>query len=197
MIATVISLQAQHRLTAEFGGGVAVPIGDTNQRAKVGFSFAAAAGPRLTNRFSALLDFTFHGLDVNALENSSGNPRVDAQMYLWSLTANPDFQFIKTERFSSYVTGGYGLYYRWLELTRADFGSGVVCDAWWSLCSTPFNVDGNLFNGIRSTYKGGVNAGGGFTYGTNKKFFAEVRYHRMFTTRQPTELLPIIVGVRW
>ena len=196
LIGAALSLEAQHHVAAQFGGGVAVPLGETYDHAKLGFAFTAAAGPRLTKQLSALLNFSFAGNQVEQLQNSSGNPRVDAQMYLWGLTLNPDFQFIKTERFSSYVTGGYGLYYRWLELTRTNFDTAVVCDEWWSICS-PRTVSGGLFNGIRSTYKGGVNVGAGVTIGTGKKFFAEVRYHRMFTSGQPTEILPLTLGVRW
>jgi hypothetical protein len=33
--------------------------------------------------------------------------------------------------------------------------------------------------------------------GIRTKFFVETRYHRMFTTNSPAELVPITFGVRW
>jgi opacity protein-like surface antigen len=189
-------LSAQSGVTAEFGGGIALPVGVTSDHAKTGFSFVASAGPRFNDHFSGLLDFTFHGMNVDVFQNASTNSQVDAQMYIWSLTLNPEYEFIKTESFSSYVTGGYGLYYRWLNLTRTTFDSTIVCDPWWSVCGVG-PILNESFLGVRSTYKGGFNAGGGVTFGSGKKFFIEVRYHRMFTTRQPTEIVPITAGVRW
>jgi opacity protein-like surface antigen len=192
----VISVNAQSRVTAEFGGGISLPVGVARDHAKTGFGFVAAAGPRFNEHFSTLLDFTFSGMNVDALQNSSRNSQVDAQMYLWSLTLNPNVEFIKTENFSSYVTGGYGLYYRWLQLTRTAFDVVIVCDPWWSVCPDGFVFGGSLL-GTHSTYKGGFNGGAGVTFGSGKKFFVEVRYHRMFTTREPTEIVPIVGGIRW
>ena len=135
-------------------------------------------------------------MNVNVMENASNNTRVDAQLYIWSLTVNPNYEFIKRERFSSYATGGYGLYYRWLELTRTDFTATGVCDEWWDVCVSGAMNDAT-FPANRSTYKGGFNAGMGASFGYRKKLFGEIRYHRMFTANRPTEIVPIVFGVRW
>jgi hypothetical protein len=34
-------------------------------------------------------------------------------------------------------------------------------------------------------------------FGVRTKFFVEARYHHMFTTNSPTELIPLTFGVRW
>ena len=189
-------LYSQVPVTAEFGGGISLPVNATKDHAHNGFTFVAAAGPRLNSHLSALVDFTFNGMNVTTLHNGTANTTVDATMYLWSLTVNPELTFIKKERVSSYVTGGYGLYYRWLQLTRTAFSPTAVCDSWWDICTNNATDLASFSNG-RSTYKGGFNFGAGMTYGERKKLFVEASYHHMFTTNQPTEVIPITFGVRW
>jgi len=42
-----------------------------------------------------------------------------------------------------------------------------------------------------------LNVGGGVMFGSHTKFFAEVRYHHMFTTNAATEIIPLTFGIRW
>ena len=56
-----------------------------------------------------------------------------------------------------------------------------ACDRFWDACISsppPTVTSGNI-----SPYKGGYNVGGGVMFGSHTKFFAEVRYHHMFTTK--------------
>jgi hypothetical protein len=189
-------LKAQGPWTAKFGGGVGLPVNATKDHAHNGFTFVAAAGMRLRPRLNALLQFSFDGMNVTVMHNATPISNVNATMYLWGLTLNPEFQFIKKERFSSYATGGYGLYSRWLELTNTSFGPTTVCDGWWDVCTNSIAAIASFVNG-NTTYSGGYNVGVGVTYGERLKFFAEGSYHHMFTANQPTEVIPIVVGVRW
>ncbi len=182
--------------TSQFGTGFSLPVGATNDHAGVGGNFVAAAGPRFNSRTSVMLDFSYHATDLDALNSGGTDTVLEADMRLWSLTLNPVFQYVRTESFTSYVTGGYGVYNRTLQLTRAEFEPAIVCDDWWDICTASV-VSGDAVIGRRSTYKGGFNVGTGVAFGAHAKFFVEARYHRMFTTNKDTSLVPITCGIRW
>jgi len=195
----ITSLQAQDILkhvTAEVGAGFSFPVGTTANHNKTGFNFVASGGPRFNPRLSLSLDFSLHYFE---LKNSFTSPTtgvdlsLGSNMRMWSLTLNPSYLFIKKERVSSYVTGGYGLYNRRLLLAATGAIPAVACDEFWEVCvgSGPQMVTGNP-----SPYKGGFNAGGGVAFGATNKFFVEVRYHHMFTANA-TEVIPLTFGIRW
>jgi opacity protein-like surface antigen len=185
-------------ITFDVGGGFSFPTGQLGNRVQTGFSLVASGGPRFNPRFSVGLDFAIHYFNLN---NFLGTPvnqvnSLGSMVRMWSLTVNPTYQFWKEENVSSYVTGGYGIYNRDLQLPTA---SGVLavgaCDAFWNVCAV--NSQASAISDDLNTYKGGFNVGGGVNFGSHTKFFVEARYHHMFTTHSPTELIPLTVGVRW
>jgi opacity protein-like surface antigen len=191
-------LQAQwftDRLTLQAGAGVALPSGSTSEHAGNGTNFMAGAGVRFHSGASLRLNFSNQQMDADTFDDIGKATAVDADMRMWSLTLNPTFDFIRLERFSSYIDAGYGLYNRRLQLTRADFNNRRVCDSWWGLCSVGAGA-GNPLVGV-STYKGGFNIGTGITIGSAVRFFAEARYHRMFIANTDTEVIPVTFGARW
>jgi opacity protein-like surface antigen len=183
-------------VTFGFGAGFSVPTGATRDHTQTGFNFTANGGPRFDSRFSATLDFmlTYSNLKNTLKDHQTlADPSLGARMRLWSLTVNPNYKFIKREKFGAYLTGGYGLYSRRLLLTIGLIPANV-CDPFWNVCvnGLPATVSGRL-----STYKGGYNVGGGVSFGARTKFFTEIRYHHMFTTAFPTEIFPLTFGIRW
>ena len=183
-------------VTFGFGAGFSVPTGATRDHTQTGFNFTASGGPRFDRRLSATLDFmlTYSNLKNTFKDHQTlADPSLGARMRLWSLTVNPNYKFIRREKFGAYFTGGYGLYSRRLLLTT-ELIPASVCDPFWNVCvmGLPQNISGRL-----STYKGGYNVGGGVTFGARTKFFTEVRYHHMFTTAFPTEIFPLTFGIRW
>jgi opacity protein-like surface antigen len=195
----VLPLQAQdflQHVTAEVGAGFSFPVGTTGNHTKTGFNFVASGGPRFNDHLTLTLDFSLHYLEI---KNSFVSPVSGAELSLgslvrmWTLTLNPSYEFIKKERFSSYATGGYGLYNRRLLLAATGGAVAFACEPFWQVCinSAPDMVTGNP-----SPYKGGYNVGGGVTFGATNKFFAEVRYHHMFTGT-PTQIIPLTFGIRW
>jgi len=76
-----------------------------------------------------------------------------------------------------------------------------------------FNEPGQVFvstfhggfyeNGIVRVHQyddtGGINVGAGLTWniGWGTKFFMEARYHYLFTSGTPTQIIPITFGFRW
>jgi hypothetical protein len=195
-----IFVHGQDRLehiTFDVGGSFVFPTGQLRNRAQTGVSFVASGGPRF-DRFSVGLDFSIQYFNLKNFIATPVNQvtSLGSMVRIWSLTVNPTYQFWKEEKISSYVTGGYGIYNRDLQLPTP--GSGVsagACDAFWNICvgnSPASAIIGNL-----NTYRGGFNVGGGVNIGTRTKFFVETRYHHMFTTNSPTELIPLTFGVRW
>src|SRR5262245_21498431 len=183
--------------TFDVGAGFSFPVGVTADHTKTGFNFVASGGARFDPRFSVGLDFAFNSMNVkNSLEVSGVDLSQGAVMRLWSLTANPTYQFVKEERFSVYATGGYGLYNRKLDLPVPGPVPVTVCDAFWGVCVTR-TVSSVVATCDLSTHKGGYNVGGGVNFGERTKFFVEVRYHHMFTSSSATEIIPLIFGIRW
>jgi len=183
-------------LTFDVGGAFSFPTGQLGNRVQTGFGIVASGGPRFNPSFSVGLDFDVQYFN---LKNFVGSPvnqvnSLGSMVRIWSLTVNPTYQFWKEEKISSYVTGGYGIYNRDLQLpTRGGVVPVAVCDAFWNICAS----QGSAISGNLNTYKGGFNVGGGLNFGSRTKFFIETRYHHMFTTHSPTELIPLTVGVRW
>ena len=183
-------------VTFDVGAGFSVPTRETRKHTQTGFNFSASVGPRFNSRFSATLDFGLNYLDLKHTMKdpmTGADPSLGARMRLWSLTVNPRYAFLKKERFSAYVTGGYGLYNRRLLLV-VELIPANVCDPFWNTCISglPATLTGSV-----NTYKGGYNTGGGVSFGTRTKFFVESRYQHMFTTGAPTEIVPLIFGARW
>jgi len=196
-----LNVHGQDRLehvTFDVGGAFSFPTGQLDNRVQTGFGIVASGGPRFNPSFSVGLDFAINYFN---LKNFVGSPvnqvnSLGSMVRIWSLTINPTYQFWREEKVSSYATGGYGIYNRDLQLPTPGGGVPVTaCDAFWNICaggSQASAISGNL-----NTYKGGFNVGGGVNFGSRTKFFVEARYHHMFTTHSPTELIPLTFGVRW
>jgi len=186
-----------NHITAEAGAGFTFPLGRIAPRTQNGFNFVATAGPRFNRRFSVTLDFSLHYMDLkHFLESPNSDVSVSqgSMLRIWSLTANPVYEFIKQERFTSYATGGYGVYNRKLLLAAPGVIPVTICDEFWNVCVA---TSGEIITGDFSTYKGGYNVGGGVTFTPHIKFFVETRYHHMFTSNGATTVIPLTFGIRW
>jgi hypothetical protein len=189
--------QDWHRVAGYVGGGFTNPVRDTADRADRGWNIVAGVGPRIVEGFSLMADFSYQSTGLKSFQGIVPEAPFDANARIWSLTLNPTFEVGVTKVVGAYATAGYGLYNRRLQLTRADIGAQTFCDYWYGVCYDQAVPVATIL-GETSTYKGGFNVGGGLTLGFPKaKFFAEARYHRMFTRGIDTETLPVSFGVRW
>jgi opacity protein-like surface antigen len=96
-----------------------------------------------------------------------------------------------------YVLAGVGVDYRRIELTQRVLVGGYVCDPWWGFCE-PGYFPGDVLVDRQETTRFAWNGGVGLEfplYG-GQSWFIEARYIRM-ETRQPTEFIPIRVGLRF
>jgi hypothetical protein len=197
-----IPLHAQDRLrhvTFGAGAGFSFPTGQLENHADTGFNFVATGGARFNSRLSVNLDFALHYFNVaNSLHSPTAGVdfSLGSMVRVWSLTVNPTYQFFRGEKFTTYATGGYGLYNRQLQLPAPGPATAAACNAFWDICVSN-SPSGAALSGNINPYKGGYNVGGGVNFGTRTKFFVETRYHHMFTTNSPTELIPLTFGVRW
>ena len=207
LLGVVVSVHSygQDRLrhiTFGAGAGFSFPVGQLENHADTGFNFVASGGARFNSRLSLGLDFALHYFNVqNSLHNPATglNFGLGSMVRVWSLTVNPTYQFWKAEKFTTYATGGYGLYNRQLQIPAPGpiTATGVTaCEAFWNVCvgNSPAgaSISGNI-----NPYRGGYNVGVGLNFGARTKFFVETRYHHMFTTNSPTEIIPLTFGVRW
>jgi opacity protein-like surface antigen len=197
------NLPAQNTLehvTFGAGGGFTFPVGQLSNRTQtVGYEFAASGGPRFNPSLSLTLDFAIHYINLkNRLQqvSTATDFSLGSTVRIWSLTVNPTYQFIRREKTSYYATAGYGLYNRQLQIPFPGPFAVAGCDPYWGVCVGNSPAAGTI-TGNLDRYMGGYNVGGGVNFGRRTKLFVEVRYHHMFTSNSPTELIPITVGVRW
>jgi hypothetical protein len=197
-----VNLPAQDtlkHLTFDVGGGFSFPAGQLKNHANNGVELVASGGWRFNPSLSVGLDFAVSHFNVkNSLQNHAigADFALGADVRTWSLTVNPVYQFLRREKSSYYATAGYGLYNRQLQLPAPGATPGSACDAFWRVCVSN-STTGTLVTGNLNPYVGGYNVGGGVNIGRRTKFFVEVRYHHMFTSNSPTELIPVSLGVRW
>jgi opacity protein-like surface antigen len=194
-------------LVWNFGGTLAVPLGDSEDRVDVGGGFAVGvtynANPALGVQFE-------YGADWASLKTS---PRLGADIsgnaLLQYFNLNAFVRPVRAGRIGMYLVGGGGLYYRRAEVTRFE---GTVpaayCDPWLYFCSTTA-VPVSSVLASRSTWDWGLDAGLGFTFAVAPlvRLYIEARYHYIFgpsfTDANGTErsadgqYLPLTLGVRF
>src|SRR5262245_41630869 len=111
VICLLLSLPADaqnvlNHITAQVGAGFSFPLGATGNHTKMGYNFVGSAGPRFNDHFSVSLDFSLHYLDVkNSLQSPVENVDLSlgSIMRMWSLTVDPEYDFIRQERFTAYA----------------------------------------------------------------------------------------------
>jgi outer membrane protein with beta-barrel domain len=186
------------RFSFDVGAGFNKPVGNLENRLDTGWNLNTGAGINLTPRLGVMGQFMFtdSGMTrpyLNSINQPDGNFR------MWGLTADPVFRFNPRGRLDFYLIGGGGLYRRTVEFTRPTTAVVTVFDPFFGVFY-PAGIPANTVIGSFSTSRGGVNGGGGFTVrlgNGNAKFFAETRYHRMFTPGTATSVLPVTFGFRW
>jgi len=186
----------EHVFTGNVGAGFTTPVYRSGTRLDNGWNIQAAAGINPIPYFGALVEFMYNQNDVNASTlNALNFP--GGEMRLWSLTLDPVIKFNPHGKFSPYLIGGGGLYHRTIEFTQPTVATFTGFDPFLGILY-PVAVPANQVIASNSVYKGGVNGGAGFNIRLrgSAKFYAEARYHHMYT-RQPTTILPVTFGFRF
>jgi opacity protein-like surface antigen len=190
---------ALQHLNFSVGGGFTMPTERLGNAADIGWNVDLRGGLNITQNLAADLDFTYSNTNLNGATLAAFN-EPDGGVGIWSLTFNPVLKLAPKESpIRPYITAGYGLYHRNLTLSQPNVVPVVQCDPFFGFCfGTNVGVDQVVAES--STLKSGFNAGGGLEMGSwrSAKFFAEARYHRMFTTfGQDLSYVPVTFGIRW
>jgi opacity protein-like surface antigen len=181
------------------GGGFTQPVRYTDGRLNTGFNIGAGVGVNFVPWLGIMGEFGFNDLNLSSTAlSAAGVPGGSTRIY--SVTANPVVRFNPRGRFDAYLTGGGGFYRRTVEFTEPSVGTVTAFDPFYG-AFYPVNVPVTNVLGSISQNKGGLNAGGGVSFrirgDSNTKFFAEARYHHLFTTPVRTTILPVTFGFSW
>jgi hypothetical protein len=201
-ILTIAPLVAQeqedHLWTASLGAGFTTPSYHTGTEMDTGWNISTGAGLNFFHSHLGLNgEFMFNSLGVNnSTLNNLGYPGGD--VHVWAFTGDPVIRLNPHGRFDFYLTGGPGVYHRYVEFTAPTLASFTGYNPFLGVFY-PVTVPANEVVNSFSTTKLGVNGGGGFTMrlGSGRaKFFAEARYNQMYT-RQVTSFIPVTFGIKW
>lgn len=197
-------------ITYEAGGGFNAPTSDSSPYISWGGSFTVGAGYRFNRNFSTLLEYQF--MDdklpgtIIAQAGATGG-----HVHLWSLTADPMYEFNPKSAIGFYAIGGFGFYRSVTSFTDPE--QSQYCTYFY--CGV---VTQNVVVGHYSSNQGGWSIGGGLEHrfagwnGDGKtRVFAEARYLDVLTpaiTTQAnglgtttvgsdTKVVPVTFGVRF
>ena len=191
--------QNTSRFSFNAGAGFTEPVKQADGRFNTGFNINAGVGINLHPRLGLMAEFGFNdlGLSDRSLTNA-GVPGGNGRIY--SATLNPIFHFNPRGRFDVYAIGGGGFYRRTIDYTAPGVGSDVFFDPFYGVFYPAAVPVTNVLASFTQN-KGGLNIGGGFSVrvkgDSNAKFYAETRYHYIFTTPVRTTVLPVTFGFRW
>lgn len=199
VLAQPSAAQNTNRFAFNVGGGFTEPVRDSDGRMNVGFNLGAGAGVNFVPWLGLMAEFGFNHLNLSDRTLArAGVPDGDARIY--SVTLNPILHFNPRGRFDAYVIGGGGYYRRSVDYTQPGVGTASFFDPFFGTFF-PALVPTTQVLATFIQNKGGLNIGGGISVrvrgDSNAKFYAEARYHHMFTTPVPTNYLPVTFGFRW
>lgn len=180
------------------GAGFTEPVVHSDSRFDPGFHFGLGAGYKMHPNLTLMGEFGFYHLGVssNILKNV-GAP--DGSGRIYSFTLNPVVHFKPRGMFDPYLIGGGGYYRRTVEFTQPAVTTVTAFDPFFGF--VPVNVATNVVLGTFTQNNGGLNIGGGISRRLRGEggasFFAEARYHYLFTSPVRTTVLPVTFGFRW
>ncbi|WP_176441889.1 outer membrane beta-barrel protein [Granulicella rosea] len=194
-----------YRYSLELGGGVALPAGATKKYQNTAGGFRLGGGYNLNRRLGIMLQYDFNNFGVpNSLLQHlpSAGDNYTGRVHLWSLTAAPVVQLLRSDGASVYLTGGGGFYRKLVKFDTTTKGC---------------NPDGGCLNfptyaGGDSNNAGGVSLGLGaakkIAFESKVRVFAEARYVWIANTgghpgihadiaNKRTGYFPILIGLKW
>ena len=197
-LASACFAQNTSKFAFSVGGGFSEPLKYSDGRFDPGFNFGAGVGYNFHPNFGLMTEFGFNHLGVNSnVLNAVGAP--DGSGRIYSLTLDPIVHFNPKGKFDAYAIGGGGYYRRTVEFTQPGVQTVTAFDPFFGFY--PANVATNVVLGTFTQNKAGLNIGGGVSMrvrgDSNTKFFAEARYHYIYTSPIRTAVLPVTFGLRW
>jgi Outer membrane protein beta-barrel domain len=182
-------------LAAVFGGGFTTPAGSDQHDLTYGWNVDLGGGYKFNKKFSILGEYQFDSNKIPAkVLEQVGEP--GGNIHIWSLTANPVWNYKTSGVWGGYVTGGGGFYRKTTTFTEPALITGYYCDYFYCY---PYQYVGDVVVSQFSTNQAGMDIGGGFTFGnwSGGKFYAEARYNWIATPGRSTKIIPATFGFRW
>jgi len=142
------------------------------------------------SRFNATNALLTEGAEANQTQIDGGNGEV------FSADVDGVLQFPLTPGVRLYVMAGGGVAHRYVQLTQNVVSGGPPCGGWFSFCG-PYTAGESVVASDSQTHLT-WNAGAGldFPLPGGQSWFVEARYEEI-ETAQPTQFIPIRVGVRF
>ena len=114
------------------------------------------------------------------------------------LAVDGEYEAPITPYVSGFALAGLGIAYRRIALTQTVAFGDYFCDPWFGYCEFGV-VPGDVVVASDNTTRLEWNAGLGldFALGGGESFFVEARFTRIETPTQPTDFVPIRVGLRF
>jgi outer membrane protein with beta-barrel domain len=198
LLAGTCFAQNSNKFAFSAGGGFTEPVVHSDGRFDPGFNLGAGAGYNFNSRLGLMGEFGFNHLGIaSAALNAAGVPAGSGRIY--SLTLDPVVHFNPHGKFDVYAIGGGGYYRRTVELTQPTVETVTAFNPFFGYY--PANIATNVVLGSFTQNKAGLNIGGGVSMrlrgDSNMKFYAEARYHYLFTGPVRTTVLPVTFGLRW
>ncbi len=191
-----LSAQETPRLGYSLGAGFTSPVGNTGSRLDTGWNLRGGIGYNFSPYAGVMLDLGYDSFKINrATLDNIGVP--NGGLKIFSATVNPIVHLNPRGHVDVYVTGGGGLYRRYLEFTQPAVAITAAFDPFFGFY--PVAIGANEVLDSYSVNKPGVNIGMGISVGTkwNGKFFAEARYNRIFMGGgRHTDYVPVTFGFR-
>lgn len=198
---SILALHAQEYkpVTGYVGFGFTTPTDQFGERHETGWNFLGGIGYQFSRMTAFNFEYTYNQLGYAFTPQTPIGgvlqDRYNGDTMLHGFTLGPRFT-IPLPRSDVYFTGNYGIYNARFELTRPGVATTVICDPYWYWCGTGL-VPVDFVVGERSTWKQGWNAGMGFEFGTNVKFFADARFNWVATPNIRYQSIPVAFGVRF
>jgi hypothetical protein len=184
--------------TAAIGAGFTTPVYHTGTALDMGWNFNAQAGLQVFGAHLGLVgEFMYNDMGINSTTLSNLSFPGGAT-HIWAVSAEPVIRFNPSGKVDFYLIGGPGIYHRHIEFTQPGVSTFTGFDPFFGVFY-PVAVPTTQVLLSYDANKLGVNGGAGFNFhigSGHAKFFAEARYHEMFTNR-PTAFVPVTFGFRW
>jgi opacity protein-like surface antigen len=185
-------------------GGYAVTSGHTADYLENGWTVGGGFTfrPQPGSPFSLRTDLNFSQFSATNQLISLGEEQTQTYIdegtgRIVDLSIDAVFDLPLGPRARAYVLGGVGGAWRQIELTQTVGFGGYYCDPWYGYCGVgifPGDVLVQREETTRFMWNAGVGVEFPLYYG--RSWFIEARYNRM-STGQPTELIPIRIGMRF
>jgi hypothetical protein len=159
--------------------------------------------PAYSSPFALRTDLNYSRFDATRQLIAINQPLYQTQINdgygeVVDLAVDGEYEAPITPYISGFAVAGAGAAYRRLALTQTVAYGDYFCDPWFGYCE--FGVaPGEVIVASEDTTRFEWNAGVGldFALGGGESFFVEARFTRIQTPTQPTDFIPIRVGLRF